>query len=203
MKISPTYLYSEHLSIHVAACLMAGFRPRQFNEMEKCDNDLAAEYMDGYDGAISALKSGLLQQTIGGRIVPVYKTNHETSKKDVEINSVDIEKSEVNVKALQTWIAKHGGAPNYFTPGAFDGPEFLNPNHERYSPKLAAAVLAWQAVEKTEGKSPKQAILKWLRENAARFGFTDNDGNPQNSTLEDLAQVANWQTNGGAPKTPN
>lgn len=202
MKISPTYLYSEHLSVHVAACLMAGFRPREFAQMEKCENDLASEYMDGYDGAISALKSGLLQKSIGGRIVPVYKTDHRENKQDVEINSVDIEKSEVNVKALQAWMEKNGAPPGYFYKQSFDGPDYLNPGHARYSAKLAAVVMAWQAVEKTEGKSPKQTLLKWLRENAARFGFTDADGNPQNSTLEDLAQVANWQTNGGAPKTP-
>ncbi len=202
MKISPTYLYSEHLSVHVAACLMAGFRPREFAQMEKCENDLAAEYMDGYDGAINALKSGLLQKAIGGRIVPVYKKDHQENKQDVEINSVDIEKSEVNVKALQAWMEKNGAPPGYFYNKIFDGPDYLNPNHARYSAKLAAVVMAWQAVEKTEGKSPKQTLLKWLRENAARFGFTDADGNPLNSTLEDLAQVANWQTNGGAPKTP-
>jgi hypothetical protein len=202
MKISPTYLYSEHLTVHIAACLMAGFRPRQFAEMEKCDNELAAEYMDGYDGAVSALRAGLLQKTIGGRIVPIYKTDHQESKKDVEINSVDIEKSEINVKSLQAWIEENGAAPGYFYTKAFVGPDYLDPAHARYSPKLAAVVHAWQAVEKTDGRSPKQALLKWLRENAARFGFTDAEGNPQNSTLEDLAQVANWQANGGAPKTP-
>jgi Vesicle coat trafficking protein Sec16 mid-region len=202
MKISATYLFSEHLSLHVSACLMAGFRPRQFADMEKCDNELAAELMDCYDGAISALKSGLLHHTLGGRIVPMYTIDSQTSKKDVEVNSVDIEKSEVNVKDLQEWVAKHGVKPSYFLPGAFNGPDYLNPSHPRYSAKLAAVVFAWQAVEKVDGKSPKQALLKWLRENAASFGFTDADGNPQNSTLDDLAQVANWQTNGGAPKTP-
>jgi hypothetical protein len=48
---------------------------------------------------------------------------------------------------------------------------FLDPKNPRYAPKLAAAVLAWEATgnEASTGKSPKQALLKWLREHAAEL----------------------------------
>ena len=68
-----------------------------------------------------------------------------------------------------------------------------------------AAVLAWRATENESaigGKSPKQALMKWLREHAADFGLTDEDGKPNETGIEEAAKVANWQPMGGAPKTP-
>ena len=67
---------------------------------------------------------------------------------------------------------------------------------------LAAAVKAWQAVTDPKGKSPKQALDKWLREHAADFGLTDDEGNPVNQAIEDCSKIANWQPGGGAAKTP-
>lgn len=81
--------------------------------------------------------------------------------------------------------------------------DYLDPNHPRYAPKLAAAVRAWQAVTDAGGKHPKQALAKWLRENAAEFGMTDDGGKPNETGIEEAAKVANWQPGGGAPKTPS
>jgi hypothetical protein len=83
--------------------------------------------------------------------------------------------------------------------------EYLDPKHPRYAPKLAAAVLAWQTTgnKALTGKSPKQALLKWLREHAAEFDLTDEDGKPNETGIEEAAKVANWQPAGGAPKTPS
>ncbi len=80
--------------------------------------------------------------------------------------------------------------------------DFLDPNHPRYAPKLAAAVSAWLAVESSKGVSPKQAIAKWLREHAEAFGLSDANGKPNETGIEEVAKVANWQPSGGAPKTP-
>jgi hypothetical protein len=44
--------------------------------------------------------------------------------------------------------------------------------------------------------------VKWLREHAAKFGMTDDDGKPNETGIEEAAKVANWQPTGGAPKTP-
>jgi hypothetical protein len=44
--------------------------------------------------------------------------------------------------------------------------------------------------------------MKWLREHAAEFGLTDDDGKPNETGIEEAAKVANWQPTGGAPKTP-
>jgi len=77
--------------------------------------------------------------------------------------------------------------------------DFQNPNHSRYSPKLAAAVAAWKAVELAHDPSPKQAITKWLRENADEYWLKNNTGEVNETAIEEIAKVANWQYTGGAP----
>ncbi|WP_186308572.1 hypothetical protein [Paraburkholderia sp. BCC1885] len=49
----------------------------------------------------------------------------------------------------------------------------------------------------------KDAIRKWLREHAAEFDLTNEDGNPNETGIDEVAKVANWQPSGGAPKTPS
>jgi hypothetical protein len=53
------------------------------------------------------------------------------------------------------------------------------------------------------GRSPKQTLVKWLREHAALYKLSDEEGNPNETGIEECAKVANWQDKGGAPKTPN
>jgi len=85
---------------------------------------------------------------------------------------------------------------------AASGPGYLDPTHARYAPKLAAAVQAWIAVDDPKGKHPKQALAAWLREHAAKLGLTNDDGKPNEQGIDECAKVANWQPEGGAPKTP-
>jgi hypothetical protein len=55
---------------------------------------------------------------------------------------------------------------------------------------------------KRGGKSPKQFLLKWLREHAVEFDLTSDDGIPNETGIDEAAKVANWQPGGGVPKTP-
>lgn len=84
---------------------------------------------------------------------------------------------------------------------------FLDSSHPNYSVKLAAAVAAWEAVtqhrELQSGASPKAAIKNWLTENAARLGLVKRDGKPNNLGIDEVAKVANWKPDGGAPETPS
>lgn len=86
--------------------------------------------------------------------------------------------------------------------GSKDSHGYLDPSNPRYAPKLAAAVKAWQAVTDPKGKSPKQALDKWLREHAADFGLLGNDGIPVNLAIKECSRVANWRPGGGAARTP-
>ena len=81
-------------------------------------------------------------------------------------------------------------------------PGYLDPSHSRYSPKLAAAVRAWLAVEDEKGKHPRQALEAWLTKNAAELRLT-KDGKRNKQGIEECAKVANWKQTGGAPKTPS
>lgn len=82
-------------------------------------------------------------------------------------------------------------------------PDYLNPQHPRYSQKLAAAVRAWEAADQLPaGKTPKQVADRWLRANAGAYGLINDDGNPNNSAIEEIAKIVNWKPGGGAPTTP-
>lgn len=112
----------------------------------------------------------------------------------------------IRVDDLQKWLAGRGFKAGFFFPLATDIPDFLDPRNPFYAPKLAAAIRAWQAVsgdpKLMRGKTPKQAMMEWLRRNADRFGLTKDDGNPNDQGIEEVAKIANWDRKGGAPKTP-
>lgn len=61
---------------------------------------------------------------------------------------------------------------------------------------------AWQAITDPGKVSPKQALTKWLRENAAEFGLSDDEGKSNETGIEEVAKVDNWKPGGGSPKTP-
>lgn len=109
------------------------------------------------------------------------------------------------VDDLRAWLSSRGFRGGFFFPDATDAPDFLDPSHPRYAPKLAAAVRAWIATgdaRLVQGKHPKQALTKWLREHAAEFGLTDDEGKQNETGIEEAAKIANWQLTGGAPRTP-
>jgi hypothetical protein len=82
-------------------------------------------------------------------------------------------------------------------------PGYRDITHDRFAPKLAAAIDAWESVTDPQGRHPKQALVKWLTDNAAKLGLWDNDnGRPNKTAIEEAAKVANWKDRGGAPRTP-
>jgi hypothetical protein len=111
------------------------------------------------------------------------------------------------VDDLRTWLRKRGITTGFFFPTENDRPDYLDPTHAKYAPKLAAAIEAWTAIaqddEATSGKSVKQALMAWLRRHADRYGLTKDDGNPNEQGIEEAAKVANWDSSGGAPRTPS
>jgi len=92
----------------------------------------------------------------------------------------------------------HGKSDTLATPV----PAYLNPDHPRYAPKLAAAVAAWQAVGEPEGMTPVQAMTKWLEARVDDFGLRNKNGKPNRTGIEECAKVANWKPEGGSANTP-
>jgi len=193
----------DELSVIQAALLIAG-----------CDPSIDAVYIEGwdaekrppgYEAAKTAISNALRRGAIIGRLIPIYE--HDINGNICgEINdSIDLASSRIEVDSLRGWLAGRGLKTGFFFPDERDFGDYLDPGHPRYAPKLAGAVLAWGATgseSAISGKSPKQALMKWLREHAADFGMTDEDGKPNETGIEEAAKVANWQPAGGAPKTP-
>ena len=74
----------------------------------------------------------------------------------------------IAVDDLKAWLLTLNYKPAFF----FDEqqqnnvPNYMNPNHPRYSPKLAATVKVWQAMEDENlllKTTPKKAMDDWLR----------------------------------------
>jgi hypothetical protein len=186
----------DELSVHQAALLIAGCDPSTESN--------AAGNPDGYEPAKTAISNALQRGAIKGRFVPLYRYDFDGNREEIE-HSIDISNSQVEVDALRTWLAGRGLKTGFFFPETIVAQDYLDPKNPRYAPKLAAAVFAWMATANeaaTSGKSPKQALVKWLREHAADFGLTDDDGKPNETGIEEAAKVSNWQPTGGAPKTP-
>ena len=118
--------------------------------------------------------------------------------------SPDWGKTTVEKEDVCVWLKSKNYASDFFLPEVVSTsvPDYLKPNHPRYAPKLAAAVHAWQAVTDPKGKTPKQALDKWLREHAAEYSMVDDEGNPVTAAVIDCSKVANWDMGGGSPKTP-
>lgn len=194
----------DELTVVQAALLVAGEDPSSNQSYVEGWNP--EERPDGYEAAKAAISRALLNNTIEGNI-----TGHEDHDYNGNFigyidGTINIKVSVVQVDSLRAWLKKRGLNTGFFFPDIEDTPDYLDENHERYAPKLAAAINAWLALEDKEllsGKTAKQALIKWLRENATDFRLSDSDGKPNETGIEECAKVANWQEKGGAPKTPS
>ena len=199
--ISDYWRLCDTFTVKQAALLIVGIDPQSENGTY-CEQWKPHERADGYEAAKQAITSNLLNGTIQGK-------HFEIADSDINGNFIgsidgttDIDLSTVERDSVAAWIYSRGIFSGFFQPAITNMPDYLDPENPRYAPKLAAAVKAWEAVTDPKGKSPKKALDKWLRENAADFGLTDDDGNPVNQAIEDCSKIANWLPGGGPPKTP-
>ncbi|MEY4732465.1 MAG: hypothetical protein RLZZ464_531 [Pseudomonadota bacterium] len=193
---------SEELSVIQAALLLVGCDPSsEDGYAESWDMDKRPK---GYEAAKTAITNAFRRGAIKGRLVPHYSFDPDFDPHEgVEIeDSINLAESLVEVDSLRQWLVTRGIRTGFFFPVASNSPDYLDPNNKRYAPKLAAAISAWQAIIDPKGKSPRQALEKWLREHATKFAMTDDNGNPVNLAVRECAKVANWETVGGAPRTP-
>jgi hypothetical protein len=191
----------DELTISQAALLLIGEDPGR--DAAHVESWQIEQRPQGYEAVKAALQAAVKRRAIKGAIKP-EPDEGDTGKEVGEIpGNLDAHKTLLDVESLRIWLRSRGVTSGFFQGQQSDGPEFLNPKHPRYAPKLAAAVRAWMAIDDPQGKSPKTALAKWLRENARAFGLSDDEGKPNEQGIEDCAKVANWQLGGGAPKTPS
>ncbi|KAA8608536.1 hypothetical protein AL036_06500 [Salipiger aestuarii] len=114
----------------------------------------------------------------------------------------DWENTTIAEDDLKRWLRSKRFSSSFFfsEADAPSGQEYLEPTHERFSPELAAAVAAWQALipERKFKTSPKAAIESWLISNPDVWQGAE----PMSSTArERIATLVNWNRIGGAPKS--
>lgn len=194
---------NQSLTIVQAALLVVGADPGQLGTY--VENWSMEDRPSGYEAAKFAIRTALLKGDIEGKVVEEFISDINDNHIGGVPGTANIFMSEVEVESLRAWLERRGFRSGFFFPKTAGQPDYLDPDHPHYAPKLAAAVKAWLANRNDadlKGKHPKQALLKSLRESAAEFGLTDDEGKPMETTIDDIAKIANWQQKGGAPKTP-
>lgn len=192
------------LSIREATLLLLLEDPsKEFYKVEELPMD---ERPAGYEPHKMELIYALKSKAIEGTIVylPLLDVN---GIKCADTDEIDINKSFITVESLKPFLRKKGFIGDFFFPVDLEEPQYLNPKSLYFAPKLAAAVKAWEAITPNKsllnGKTPKQALEKWLREHASEFGLTASNGEPFTDTIEQISKITNWKPEGGAPKTPS
>ena len=193
----------DHLSVVQAALLVVGHDPS--SEANYVEGWAPERRPTGYEAAKTAITNALKRGAIEGNLVKDADFDMNGNFDGWKEGTIVLSESQVEVHSLKTWLSERGFTTGFFFPDGAAAPDYLDPYHPRYAPKLAAAILAWRFAEgeSLAGRSPKQALVKWLREHAADFGLSDEDGKPNETGIEETAKVANWQPGGGAPKTPS
>ncbi len=206
-EIDPLWHLHDHLTVEQAAALIAGYDPAS---VENCwgDSNFAQNHPKLYivrEALVNAIKKGKLKADVvaTGHYVHVRYVGNESEGYWEPVDEISTSGTLIELEELKRWLTSRGIRSGFFFPDSpGEVPGYLDQKHPRYAPKLAAAIRAWEAVEEPRGRRPRQALEKWLREHAAEFGLTNEDGNPIEKAIEEMSKVANWEPKGGAPKTP-
>lgn len=187
----------DDLSVVQIALLIVGEDPSQFQTY--IDHQAPENRPAGYDAAKTALVNAIKGNKLPAKVIDVQDEYGQSCGPDWHETTIAIED-------LRPWLKSRGIKTGFFFPTSEADPDYLSEFHPCYSAKLAAAIEAWKSVsadpELKRGKSVKQALIVWLRQHANEFGLTKEDGNPNEQGIEDVSKIANWDTRGGAPKTP-
>ncbi len=192
---------AEELSIREIALLLLGLNPGDFEGPGRKQRE-----PKGYIALTTGLIAAVTRRTLEAR--PIYHLRDSLSngggltELEADPTNMNIDDTKIEVGSLVDWLKSRGQTRGFFLDGAGSLEPYLDSENERYPPKLAAAVKAWLAAgDGPTSQTPKQQIMKWLRENAVHFGLTDDDGKPMDTAIENIAVIANWAPKGGAPKT--
>lgn len=185
-----------------ASALIAGVSPARVSargyvyhertyQLDDCDDPAIAER---FSAALHGISSALKTEKLYGSLLPVGP------------DQFDLGTTLIDVDDIRRWLASQGVSSAFFGDQRRTEPEYLNPEHPHYAPKLAAAIRAWEAVttqpQRLRAKTPKQALQSWLIENAAELGLLKSDGAMNQLGIEEVSKLANWKPEGGASKTP-
>jgi hypothetical protein len=151
----------DELTIVQAGLLIAGRDPSV--DGEYIESWEPAKWPLGYAAAKTAISNALRRKKITGEVFPVYDYDFNGNACGEIPGSIDVRKSRVEVESLRTWLAGRGLKTGFFFPQPQVRQDYLDSKNPRYAPKLAAAVLAWEAIGGEaimSGKSPKQLLWR-------------------------------------------
>ena len=199
----------DQLTVIQAALLVLNIDPRGIEHT--VEQTPAKERPPGYDAIKAAIMHGLHRLELRGTVVRLRSPYEGVPLEEVPYcdgepltyDNFNVASSIVEVESLKAWLVTKKITSGFFFDKRSDIPGYLDPTNDHYSPKLAAAVKAWLALEgkKVEGMPEKQALENWLTTHADEFNLRDGS-KLSKSGIKEAATVANWNTKGGAPKTP-
>lgn len=191
----------EELSIFQAIMLILGYDPSDQTSW-LLEKNKRISPPEGY----SALKTALSNAVESEKIEARKSYDYEEYANGYGEGTLNIDKTVISISSLKEFLKEKGLVDGFLFPhgGIMEG--YLDPQNSNFAPKLSAAINAWKAVtdnpETLKGKTPKQALEKWLRENANKYGLTKDDGSPNETGIQEISKIANWKPEGGAAKTP-
>ena len=158
------------------------------------DRKLKGKYVPAKRLFIEAIQSAEL---------PAEKVHREEGKMPEHYyeSRICMESCTVCKKDIETWLRSNEIPSEFFEESGQPG--YLNPKHERYAPKLAAAVHAWLAMQDGEllrKTTPSMALEKWLGEHATEYLKDKDVFTP--TAIGECARIANWKR-GGPTEIPN
>jgi hypothetical protein len=217
----------EELSVIEAALLIIGKDPAKFEYVESWSVENRPQGYEAIKKAlINAVMAGKLKAKV--RYVAYESKGYVTTlrlldseeirkidEKDIAFSRhPDIATTTIDVPDLKRWLTERNFKSDFFlnTPisTAKDDslPLYLDKNHPCYSPKLAAAINAWLAASQdkkclSREELPSCYIESYLKRHAAEFELIKKDGTLNSLGIEEIKKVANWNSKGGARKTPS
>lgn len=192
MKTIDLWHLCDEMTVPQATLLLLGLDPADHGSVES-----KTDKPEGYEPVSTALKNAVLSNILDAKIV---------EEEGYNCTQVSWYGTKIGIPNLKYWLKSKSFTNNFFFENEA-GPtnEFSNSEDPFYAPKLDATITAWRAVTSNpdllNGRTPKQALEKWLRQNGSNYGLTKDDGNPNESAIEDICKVANWNLIGGVAKT--
>lgn len=184
----------DELNVFQAAFIILGLDPASFGS--SVEDLFMEDKKEGFVPISIALKNAVKFDRLNANINYYYDANGESQ--------ISWTETFINVEDLKSWLESKHFTDNFFFQES-KVEEYLDPSNVYFAPKLCAAVHAWQAVTSDlklmDGNTPKQAMDKWLRQNANQYGLTKDDGNPNESAIAEISKIANWNPNGGVAKS--
>jgi hypothetical protein len=197
----------DDFSVVQAALLILGEDPTELQyDVERAEQQ---DKPENFEPVFAALKGAVEEKRLPAKVKGVMEADFLADNWERETAKIDWCRTMIRREDLVEWLLSHNFKPGFFFEQPANAPDYLDPKHPNYSPKLAAAVRAWEAVTTDnryfkKGKSPKNNIESWLTAHAAEYCLLKKNGKINTEAIENqIAKVVNWKPDGGAPKTPS